>query len=298
MLVHAADNNAWRIDDLLTTRAGNSTRTPPASQLGMHRILSLPTSLLVLATSLLPSAQTHNVLNTSPREAPIERLPDYLRPRSVDQTDLERRAHHDEVAKRHEAIEARLATQTPIGMRKMSGDATEKWFPEFWIFEDMDSDSTGSGGNIDRRQDPSSTSPDKKRSTDAGSQDGCQNLTTTGRFEPPLQFHQSTFGLRYSPGDLFKRDYQCPAGYHSCASISNTGTCCTTDQTCQIIPNAGIGKVGCCPSGATCSGSVGTCDTSQGYSSCPTYQNPDGCCLPGFHCDDIGCKRFLAYRVL
>lgn len=258
----------------------------------MHRVLSLPASLLaLLATALLPSALAHDS-NTSPGDARIERLPDYLLSRA-DQTEPERRAHHEVVSKRHEAIEARLATQAPIGMRKMSGDPSEKFFPDYWFFEDLDSDSTRSAEGEDRTRDTPSPSRNKKRSADAVLQDAYQNLTTTGRFEPPLQLHQSTFGLRYSPGDLFKRDYQCPTGFHTCASIGNTGTCCTTDQTCQIITNSGIGTIGCCPSGLTCSGSVGSCDISQGYSSCPTYQNPDGCCSPGFECDNVGCKRLF-----
>lgn len=101
------------------------------------------------------------------------------------------------------------------------------------------------------------------------------------------------FSRMHARAALAKRQFACPAGTNSCSSIGAPDVCCGTGSTCINVNNSpGVGSVGCCPRGQTCSGSI-SCDTSNGYSSCPDAPN-GGCCIPGFRCDGIGCK----YRMI
>lgn len=253
----------------------------------MRPFSCLPPALLALvATLIVPSVVGEKHERLAPLVSQIAQLPDYVHKRLDNLSPQEQRAHHAEVAASHAAIETRLATQAPVGVRKMSDDPSEKFFPEYWIFDEQDSRQDGlrksKRGHLEK-------AGLNERSLNTRSREsGSANMTYTELF-PALQLHYNAFNHPVSPRDLQKRGYQCPTGYHSCLNIGNSGTCCKSDQTCQGIVDSGIGTVGCCPSGETCSGSVGTCDAFQGYTSCPTYQNPDGCCSPGFECDNVGC---------
>jgi hypothetical protein len=91
---------------------------------------------------------------------------------------------------------------------------------------------------------------------------------------------------------LLKRDFKCPEGTNDCSSIGAPNSCCSTDATCISIEDTGFGPVGCCSSGQSCSGEI-SCDTDGGYTSCPNSPN-GGCCLPGYSCQDVGCKCLWA----
>lgn len=87
---------------------------------------------------------------------------------------------------------------------------------------------------------------------------------------------------------LSKRQFACPAGTNSCASIGAPDVCCGSGSNCVNISNSpGVGSVGCCPQGQSCAGPI-SCDTNAGYSSCPNSPN-GGCCLPGYACAGVGC---------
>ncbi|XXH03766.1 hypothetical protein Hte_010172 [Hypoxylon texense] len=83
------------------------------------------------------------------------------------------------------------------------------------------------------------------------------------------------------------RQFACPEGTHSCTNIDQPNYCCTTGTTCFVVTNApDAGNVGCCPEGANCGVTVGTC--SDGATACPASLG-GGCCIPGFVCAEVGC---------
>ncbi|KAL2196488.1 hypothetical protein P885DRAFT_78213 [Corynascus similis CBS 632.67] len=87
---------------------------------------------------------------------------------------------------------------------------------------------------------------------------------------------------------LEKRQWACPSGTSSCSSIGFPNSCCGEGETCMEVPDTGLGPVGCCPSGATCSGGISNCaDDSTACGS----EIGGGCCIPGFVCQGIGCVR-------
>ena len=90
---------------------------------------------------------------------------------------------------------------------------------------------------------------------------------------------------------LKRQDFACPTGTSSCASINYPNTCCAEGETCFQIEDTGLGPVGCCPSGASCGGSVNTCPSPN--TACADGQNSGfvggGCCIPGYVCAGVGC---------
>lgn len=83
-----------------------------------------------------------------------------------------------------------------------------------------------------------------------------------------------------------KRDYACPTGTTSCSSIGYPDSCCQAGTTCVQIDDTGLGSVGCCPDGESCTGEIACSDGQQGCSS----ESGGGCCIPGYACASIGCK--------
>lgn len=84
---------------------------------------------------------------------------------------------------------------------------------------------------------------------------------------------------------LQRRQWSCPSGTSSCAAIGFQYYCCHTGEMCYKV-TSGAGPVGCCPSGATCGGSVGSC--ANGDTACPSALG-GGCCIAGYVCQDVGC---------
>ncbi|GAM82857.1 hypothetical protein ANO11243_008430 [Dothideomycetidae sp. 11243] len=162
----------------------------------------------------------------------------------------------------------RNSKQKPIGVRKMSDDEGEMFFPyEYWQFD-----------------------PFASRGTSPVDQTEIGNCSYEV-LNPPLAPH-----VEQNPGSklsrmayhLFKRDFQCPTGTFSCSSIGQSNSCCSTGETCITVQDTGLGPVGCCPQGQTCGGAVASCNTAEGYSSCPGTPN-GGCCIPGYSCQGVGC---------
>ena len=179
----------------------------------------------------------------------------------------------DEVhVKRSLSIQEKMRREKPIGVKKMSSDAGEMFMFDNWIFaSDVEDAETDKRMENDRRE--------------------LSNIT--GQFEPALrpveENAQRDWYLRFRVRDaLLKRGFKCPAGTSDCSSIGEPNSCCGTGSNCIKISDQGLGPVGCCPQGQTCSGGI-SCDTAAGYTSCPESPN-GGCCLPGYSCLDVGCK--------
>ena len=165
---------------------------------------------------------------------------------------------------RHDVSDAlqRLSQHAPVAVRKMYPG--EKFYPHYWQSEVEES----------------------------WIESGNASILATNLF-PPLHLHSdgiSDDSGRHWPRNLFsKRGYQCPANTNSCTSINRPNSCCGTGEQCQLVTDTGSGDVGCCPSGATCGGSISTCNTAAGYTACPDSSN-GGCCIPGYACNSIGCE--------
>lgn len=170
--------------------------------------------------------------------------------------------------KRGLSIQERLQREKPVGIKKMSMDESEMFFLDNWIF--------------------ASDVKDAEKRSDA---EGLANLTSP--FHSPLRPHSQSdlldsllrFHVRSA---LLKRGFKCPEGTNDCSSIGAPNSCCGTGDTCISIDDTGLGSVGCCPQGRKCQGTI-RCDTANGYTSCPNSPN-GGCCMPGYSCEDVGCK--------
>ncbi|KAF2840811.1 hypothetical protein M501DRAFT_1014808 [Patellaria atrata CBS 101060] len=186
----------------------------------------------------------------------------------------------DEVhVKRDLELQRRLAVEQPVGVRKMSGDESEKFHLEYWQFD----------GSLPLTPE----APLLRRPHILGQEYG--NVSMVDIPLPPFLLHssQSNFEadslLRFFRRDnIFRRSFECPSGTSSCSSISRPDSCCAAGESCMLIEDTGLGDVGCCPQGLSCSGGVSSCDTDAGYSSCPGSSN-GGCCIPNFECQGVGC---------
>ncbi|KAA8652166.1 putative GPI anchored protein [Aspergillus tanneri] len=171
----------------------------------------------------------------------------------------------EDILQHNALIQAHLA-QIPVrGVRKMNPDEGEKFFLDYWYFDDA-----------------------IKMGNSTQLHDLQERIDLQPRSHPhhPPSFPQM--------GHLFRRDYKCPSGTFSCASIDRPNSCCSTGETCELVKDAGSGDVGCCPQGQNCSGSVGKCKS--GYSTCAASLG-GGCCIPGYDCVSDGCARVYTITV-
>ncbi|KAF2155638.1 hypothetical protein K461DRAFT_274653 [Myriangium duriaei CBS 260.36] len=161
----------------------------------------------------------------------------------------------------------RTRSRQPIGVRKMSDDEGEMFFLDYWQLDPL-----------------ASRASIQSDLTDTGN-------STYQPFNPPLSPHSDSYhsskSLRIAH-QLFKRDFQCPTNTFACTSIGQPNNCCANGETCISVQDTGLGPVGCCPQGQSCGGAVASCNTAQGYSSCPGSPN-GGCCIPGYSCQGVGC---------
>ena len=223
-------------------------------------VLALPVTLIILLSSLPYTSSETWPFNLPPHERYFPEHEPHIR-RDLD-------------------IQRRLATTSARGVRKMSDDEGEKFFLDYWQFEDSVPSQSNGGTNsscTNRTRPPA---------------DSFSNSSTYGLLPPVLlhsEKHSSSFLPRIFGRAIFERSFQCPVGTSNCASIDQPDTCCSTGETCISVQDMGNGPVGCCPYGETCGGQVTSCDTAAGYSSCPGSAN-GGCCIPGYSCQGIGCE--------
>lgn len=193
------------------------------------------------------------------------------------------------LVRRNAAIQKRLAAQGAVGVRKMPGDDGEMFFPGYWVFEsEVDN---GPAKQIGKRISASSNLGDYQ---DREGPNNWANSTLLNPLQAPLNLHSVEPRVwrggrmpRAILDQLYKRDFKCPGNTFSCTSINRSNSCCPIGESCQLIADVGLGDVGCCAQGQTCSQQVSSCQ--QGYKSC-TGSSGGGCCIPGYECVDVGCK--------
>ncbi|KAB8596086.1 hypothetical protein FH972_025795 [Carpinus fangiana] len=87
---------------------------------------------------------------------------------------------HEALVKRNLEIEKRLATQAPVGVRKMSNDPGEMFFLDYWQFEDDET------SNQSEEQD---TTPAIQARWPSPPLDTIDNTTLVADFLPPFLLH-------------------------------------------------------------------------------------------------------------
>ncbi len=190
-------------------------------------------------------------------------------------------------------IQKRLVDQRPIGVQKMNSDEGEMFFLEYWRFEGGSPETTlrDELGLIERRDKSLRVGSDEDDITPLGAR---FNVTSLPYLQAPFSLHASHEEAYHGPLSpravlhfLNGRGFQCPTDTASCNSISRPNSCCPTGEACQLITDVGLGDVGCCTQGQSCSNQVSDCQ--QGYTSCPGSSG-GGCCIPGYTCNGVGCK--------
>lgn len=169
--------------------------------------------------------------------------------------------------------------QLPSVIRKMSDDEGEKFYFDYWSWDDTFL----------------SLAPSKREAVNG-------SITALEEPQPAILLHTSTDAdlllsaeekrnyarsARRALYMLLGRDFQCPTGTFSCTSIGQPDSCCGDGATCVIVQDTGLGVVGCCPAGETCGDTVSSCGS--GYSSCASSLG-GGCCIPGYTCVTGGCR--------
>ena len=194
-------------------------------------------------------------------------------------------------------IQERISSQTPVGVYKMGFDEAEMFFPSYWLFDIQDDNPTSSWANED-----SSTLQSCESCGSRGRIDSSTNISAITPPQAPYMLHCEKHyklpavmrRLAHLPQSralsLFKRDFKCPGNTLSCISISRPNSCCPIGEACQLISDTGLGDVGCCAEGQSCSGQLSGCQ--DGYLSCPSSSG-GGCCIPGYECVGIGCIKDL-----
>lgn len=258
----------------------------------MHRLknfLALPTSLLLLL--LVPIASPSQAANDD--RAPEQRL--YNRPAHL------KYFPEDPPHRRRDLEEIQghiLAGHVPIAVKKMSADESEKFFPEYWGFQDYGNQYAmfkGPGG--------SAAGNALRKGFEEEEAILLVNASAPLSFRPAFAVHKTqetplnkrdtsaiaALGARNAAAALAlleKRNFQCPGGTSPCNNIATPNLCCATGEVCFTIPDTGLGTVGCCPNGASCSGNI-TC--AAGNTPCGS-EIGGGCCIPGYVCAGIGCE--------
>lgn len=182
----------------------------------------------------------------------------------------------ERILRRNSQIASQLA-ETPVhGVRKMSDDEGEKFFPDYWNF-------LGSSDDI------LSNSSETFNPTSPADVD--ESL--------PALFVAQSYPFRAASPLLFEnnlqaRSFKCPIGTWACTSICRSDRCCGSGETCEIVHDTGHGNVGCCASGKTCNGMIGSC--AHGYTACSQGLG-GGCCIPGYHCVEGGCKLVSVFSL-
>jgi hypothetical protein len=168
--------------------------------------------------------------------------------------------------------------RSPIGVMKMPADEGQKFYMEYWQFEE---DSTESPLQSLRPRDDNEARP-------------LLNGSMAIPYRAPFALHVN-YGtdLKARGAEVLaileKRDFICPTGYSACSDIGYQNSCCAANENCFRIEESGLGPVGCCPKGDTCGGTITSCSSPN----TPCAQNlGGGCCIPNYVCEGVGCKYF------
>lgn len=254
------------------TKTGKASLLQEESMLNIVHLAAVPVSLLLLiASSPTPS------ISTIPQS--------WAKPHSPSVGPEAHSALTRQFRNRKEI------QQMPLGVRKMSDDEGEMFFPEYWQFQ-VETQTTTNGRSLSGRHLSIPLHVDLHIFNEP------KNASIPKTLQAPFSLHTKQtldshpiFGIL--PRAFFpfeRRDYQCPTDTSDCSSIGRSDSCCPTVDVCQLITDTGQGDVGCCPQGLSCSGEVGQCQ--DGYQSCPGSAG-GGCCIPGYACAGVGCKYIL-----
>lgn len=204
--------------------------------------------------------------------------------------------------------------QLPTAIRKMGFDAGEKFFPEYYAFSDEDAVVQQQQQVIAQRATNPALPPARRGGvlTEEDEELLATNSSASIPYRAPFAAHfYSNVEVRGHEDDILdddwgdllfshhrarylvevklagaKRDYACPTGTSSCSSIGYPNSCCQSGTTCVQIDDTGLGSVGCCPDGESCTGTIACSDGQQGCSS----ESGGGCCISGYECASVGCK--------
>lgn len=182
--------------------------------------------------------------------------------------------------------------QLPTAVRRMGIDAGEKFFQEYYAFQD-DSSFSRVGSQSQGLLTPAEASLLAANSSASipyrapyaahlygGTSPGAgRDLTDHGWG----LFHRARWA---EESLLAKRDFTCPTGSSDCASIGYPDSCCQSGTTCVHITDTGLGPVGCCPDAESCTGTIACSGGQEGCSS----ESGGGCCIDGFACASVGCE--------
>lgn len=175
------------------------------------------------------------------------------------------------------SLAAELALPARV-LKKMSADASEKFFDHYWSWEEHvlgfgDDDDAAEGWELRTRE-----------------------------YSAPARWERAQL-----PGwAIFRRaSFSCSSDSFACTSIGRPNVCCTNGETCNLIADTGHGDVGCCPNGMynsgsvsiaqansplvigqVCSGALTGCSANQ--KTCPSSEG-GGCCNDGTVCSPNGC---------
>ena len=194
------------------------------------------------------------------------------------------------LVRRNMDLQDKLKNQGPLAMRRMTSDEGEMFFLEYWRFGERGDDSNGLIKRGTANLGVSDGQPDPPTSD-------ASNSSLLQSQQPPLLLHASyqasertLLARRFNfwGTRIYPRDFICPTGTSNCSYINQPNSCCEDGLTCNIVPDTGLGVVGCCAS-SNCSGQVASCPES--YTSCPSSQG-GGCCIPGYVCSGVGCMFF------
>ncbi|OAP54242.1 hypothetical protein AYL99_11343 [Fonsecaea erecta] len=230
------------------------------------QLAALPSSLLILITSSIPSVTAQDLDWQWPYNLP---------------PDSKYYPEDELLVRRDLDVQRKLQKSNPTGVRKMSGDPGEMFYLQYWGFDEQQDEEEFHMDSLD-----------------------WANATLFASFHQPVRVHDSyqnpRIFRRLLPGwHLFaERDFQCPTGTSACTSIDRPNSCCATGYTCQLVQDTGngLGDVGCCPNGQVCGDALST-SCASGYTSCPN--NPGGgCCLPGYACYQVGCVQTSTATIL
>ena len=285
-----------RTCDGITKLHPSSTALDPSSSYRLvFTVIHLPyyealiPMLILESLKLIPASLLLFVITTSPPAQAIEaRWPPDL-PAKVG-----RFPNDDSLLKRNIDIQKRLVHEKPIGVRKMNDDEGEMFFLEYWRFDGGNQEST-------LENDPSQTMrksqarPLDQKADERRISNAWLNTTVLSPLQAPFSRHatqEEAYDRALSPRAVLhflnRRNFQCPTGTASCDSTSRPNSCCPNGEVCQLITDVGLGDVGCCAQGQSCSNEVSSCQ--QGYTSCPGSSG-GGCCIPGYICNGVGCKN-------
>ena len=186
----------------------------------------------------------------------------------------------DAILQHNALIESYLSQKPVRGVRKMTDDEGEKFFLDYWLFDEAYTAGNTSGidGSPSQIQPPSLNTTEKVDFQP-------RSYPFRPSYPSNLEVDRRGWSEHFSP--LLRREFKCPAGTYGCTSIDRADSCCSSSDTCVLVTDTGSGDVGCCPKGDTCSGTIGSCQ--DGYASCSSSLG-GGCCIPGYECVSGGCE--------